>query len=142
MKIELEQKLMDNFPFMRARNLWTGKLLNFAISCDCDNGWFDLIFNLCKNIQEILNKKPKNFVKGFYPLQIKEKYAGLRFYVSYGDDDIFKLIDEAEYKSNNICEICGNEGFLCIKNTWYKTLCEVHMNEMDFVKLKKEEINC
>jgi hypothetical protein len=109
MRQELEEKLMHEFPFMQARNLWTGKKLDFPKGCECGDGWFDLIFELCSQIQKVLDKQSPEFVESFYPTQIKEKYATLNFYTTYHNDEIFELIDEAETKSQSICEECGDK---------------------------------
>ena len=101
---------MDDFSFMQARNIWTGEKLGFPISCSCENGWFDLIYDLCNKIQKVLDKESSEFVEGFYPIQIKEKYAELRFYITYGNDEIFTLIENAVLKSKSICENCGKAG--------------------------------
>ena len=39
--------------------------------------------------------------------QVKEKFGGLRFYMTHGDDEIYKLVNEAEALSYKICEGCG-----------------------------------
>lgn len=120
---DLEQKLMDDFPFMQARNAWTGEKLGFSIGCSCGDGWFNLIYELCEGIQKVLDKESHEFVEGFYPIQIKEKYGGLRFYTSYGNDEIFDLIEKAEQKSYGICERCGKAGEVR-PGGWIMTLCD------------------
>ena len=120
---DLEQKLMNDFPFMQARNAWTGEKLGFPIGCSCGDGWFNLIYDLCSKIQKILDNEAPEFVKGFFPVQIKEKYAGLRFYTTYGNDEIFELTNKAEDKSYEVCEICGSPG--SVRGTgWIYTRCD------------------
>lgn len=123
MREALQEKLMHEFPFMQARNVWSGEKLDFPIYCECGDGWYGLIMDLCRQVQKVLDKESSKFVEGFYPIQIKEKYGGLRFYTTYGNDEIFKLIDEAEEKSTKICERCGNPGVLR-GNSWLYTLCD------------------
>lgn len=54
---------------------------------------------------------------------IKDKYAGLRIYGYYGDS-IEKIIEEAEYKCESICESCGSEDQVEIVGThWISNLC-------------------
>ena len=57
--------------------------------------------------------------------QIKEKYAGLRIYVSRGTKELFDMIGDAESKSYNTCEECGKyiEGAK-VRNGWYYALCD------------------
>jgi hypothetical protein len=83
---------------------------------ECGEGWSDLIYNLCKKLDEL---KFDGTVQ-----QIKEKFGGLRFYISAADKDVYDLIDEAENESFNICESCGRPG-KCIKKNWLlMTRCE------------------
>lgn len=139
MKQELEQKLMDAFPFMEARNNRTGKKLGFPMSCECEDGWFDLIYEMCNKIQIALNKSSKAFIKGFFPQQIKEKFASLRYYTTYENEEISKAIKEAEEQSIKTCEICGKDGKTKYRRTWYKTLCEECAEKHGYEDFKKTE---
>ena len=55
--------------------------------------------------------------------QVKEKFGGLRFYMTGGTDEIFGLIERAEEESYAICEQCGEPGRET-GNGWIRTLCE------------------
>lgn len=57
--------------------------------------------------------------------QVKEKFGGLRFYVSGGDDETGAMISFAERMSYSICENCGvmNEEVICTGRGWVTTLC-------------------
>lgn len=56
--------------------------------------------------------------------QIKEKFGGLRFYINYGSDEIFKRIDQAESESYKTCEICGSKDDIGKTSGWITTMCE------------------
>lgn len=61
--------------------------------------------------------------------QVKEKFGGLRFYmtgIDSADPEIARLIAEAEKKSNKICEECGAPGTQNPHRGWCETLCEIH----------------
>ena len=58
--------------------------------------------------------------------QVKEKFGGLRFYYSGGDDYIRGIVDMAEEMSYITCEECGNVGKTVNKNNWLRTLCGEH----------------
>ena len=85
-------------------------------------GWWPRIKKLCEDITEVLNHSK---CSGFMVDQVKEKFGGLRFYVSNDNDEIKSLIYEAESDCSKICETCGKEG--SPDNTpsgrWIKTLC-------------------
>ena len=84
----------------------------FAIS----DHWLELVCDLIKNLIDVgWDKKI---------LQIKEKYGSLRFYISEGSDEIYKLIDKAENDSFTICESCGKVGKLRGNLSWIQVLCE------------------
>lgn len=44
--------------------------------------------------------------------QVKQKFGTLRFYMTSGTDEMYKLINEAEHKSARTCEECGLPGKL------------------------------
>lgn len=84
---------------------------------ECMEGWYDLIDELCYNLSKM---------DGFENIivnQVKEKFAGLRFYINYYSVEMEKEINVTEEKSYTICEMCGNKGTLR-KSSWLKTLCD------------------
>jgi hypothetical protein len=57
--------------------------------------------------------------------QIKEKFGGLRFYYSGGDDTIGGMVTMAEVWAGRSCETCGNVG-KSRGGGWIQTLCDEH----------------
>jgi hypothetical protein len=86
-----------------------------------DIGWFPLIKDLIEDLIKLGWDKQV--------CQVKEKFGGLRFYINYGSDEIFKRISEAEKLSYKICETCGQSGELRNDIGWYLTLCDKHYTE-------------
>jgi hypothetical protein len=90
---------------------------------DCGEGWFDLIVELDRELNEI-DPDYKIF-------QIKEKFGGLRFYISGSNPLLTKTlqakIDEYEKKSYSICEVTGDPGSLMMKGHRYRTLSESYL---------------
>ena len=137
MKREFVEKLQSKFWFIPKKNPLFRDNLKVSFFVDTNDGWFDLIYNLCIKINVIV-KRDK--LKDFGVDQVKEKFAGLRFYVHNSNDEIRKLINEAEAKSFRTCEICGNAGTSYISVGWYKTLCTDCASadkKHDWVKLKE-----
>lgn len=70
-------------------------------------------------------------------LQIKEKFGGLRYYISAPPgcniqkiDAIRSIVDAAEDESFTTCEVCGLPGEAGRDGGyWIKTLCENHRAE-------------
>ena len=92
---------------------------------ECGEGWYDLLDQLCTDIEGELKRTHND--KEEYPFQInqiKEKYGGLRFYVSSANDKIYDMISAAEKKSYTICEECGEPGKEYIIRGWVMTLCK------------------
>lgn len=135
MQKELQNKLINQFPKIfnniNDNNHW-------PISCgiSCGDGWFNLLWQLCEKLDVLINQLPENTQKQFEVHQIKEKFGQLRFYTSFGNDDIYKAITEAEELSGKICEECGEPGKSCTIRGWVRTLCENHklITEKNFGK--------
>jgi hypothetical protein len=62
--------------------------------------------------------------------QVKEKFGGLRFYFTGGDDKIYGMARMAESMSYRTCEECGNPG-KSNSDGWISTLCDVHRKERE-----------
>ena len=56
--------------------------------------------------------------------QIKEKFGGLRFYYSGGDNKIDGMASLAESLSYRICEFCGTTHNVGMTKGWYSTICK------------------
>ena len=121
-------------------------------SLGVDVGWYNIIDTLCGCIYAPV-QSAKNRLKAAtdYPrdetgtylahcqgelaaeleqlpfiVQIKEKFAGLRFYVEGGNERVSTLISFAERMSRCTCEHCGAPGELDDSTAWSKTRCESH----------------
>ncbi len=60
--------------------------------------------------------------------QIKEKFAGLRFYFQGGDDAVWGMVEMAEVWAAQSCEVCGERG-IARHGGWSRTLCGTHEAE-------------
>lgn len=59
-------------------------------------------------------------------VQVKEKYGGLRFYYSGGDEIIDAYLRFAEYLSERTCDVCGAPGKQR-DDGWIVTRCDAHV---------------
>lgn len=125
MNKDLQQKIYSAYPEMfesRSRERQPGEpLLPIDFGIECGDGWFWLVDNLCKCIYSYLkqNKLPMITVD-----QVKEKFGGLRFYYSGGDDLVFGMTWLAEHLSYGICEFCGTTENIGQTSGWITTMCE------------------
>lgn len=90
---------------------------------ECEDGWYDLLEPVIKFIDEFNKANPKTKIA---IAQIKEKFGTLRFYTHHGTDELYKLIHDAETRSSETCETCGQPGKLQTAR-WIYTACEAHV---------------
>jgi hypothetical protein len=83
-----------------------------------DCGWTDIIERLLEEIAPEMEKI------GSTVEQVKEKFGGLRFYVSRYNEKISTAINSAEAESFKTCEYCGTKECTTTEGGWIKTLCE------------------
>lgn len=127
MKFKLiESTLREKYLHLdTTKNPWR-ELKNSYI--ECGSGWHDLIIDLIYKIQEVY-KAHDVPMDDFKINQIKEKYGGLRVYLSitYANNIealVYDLIEEYEKRAETVCEECGATGILCMnKGKWLQTLC-------------------
>lgn len=124
MRDELDKELCERFPKIFAkRNGATAMLWGF----ECGDGWHPIIFSLCSNIQTYLDwvNRKETVVQQVVADQVKEKFGGLRFYYTGGDERIMGLVSMAESWAAQTCEVCGARGRLRGKG-WLYTACDTH----------------
>jgi len=127
---KLENKLVKQFPNLFSDYNKDMKLTAMCWGCECNDGWYDLLYKTCEKLEPLVTKwlkeNPKDF--DFKPRfsQVKEKYGTLRIYWTSATDKMYAITDTAERKSAKVCETCGNSGKVrgqgwlycaCIKHT-------------------------
>lgn len=105
----------------------------------CGEGWWPILESLCGQIQHHIDWKNKQseVVPQVTVNQIKEKFGGLRFYYSGGDEYISGLVSMAESWAGHSCETCGAPGKQR-DGGWIRTLCD-HHEEMHRINKRKYE---
>lgn len=122
MNKENTKKLFDRFPFFNPKASIQTSLMGFGFACG--DGWFDIIWCLSEDIEKILKEKGDNPQEPFRVLQVKEKFAGLRYYTNWGNEEIWKRIKQAEAEAVRTCEVCGKPGGERSVLSWIRTLCD------------------
>ena len=114
----LQENLENAFP----------NLYKSGIYFEVQDGWFTLLWNLSEKLEQLILqlREPKDEPQSYHADQVKEKFGGLRFYMSLTTDEMGRLIDEAEKQSFKICEICGEPG-LIRGRSWLQTRCDKHV---------------
>lgn len=129
MNKNLELKLKNAFPKLLIEMYGEPAKTWMAWGISCDDGWYDIIYKLCDEIQQWSDKSGIQITAK----QIKEKFGTLKFYarndtdkeMSAEDWDVIqKIILKYENLSKSTCELTGGVGKLKIREFLYKTLCE------------------
>ena len=120
MKSEFSSKLSNRFPDIFNLNN-SSNIFYF----ECHEGWFDLMFQLCEELEELAVKENVNLPK---IAQVKEKFGKLRIYLDSGTDTMHNRVSEFEKISGFVCEICGGVGKQMTENSWIKTRCSNHIS--------------
>lgn len=126
MKKELDEALCRDFP-----NLYRDRHASMQVTCmcwgfSCSNGWHDIIRNLSAKLEALIVKLPEEDRP--YAVQVKEKFGGLRFYMTSESEEMRELINAAEEMSYKTCEVCGKPGE-SYGDGWIKTLCAMCIEE-------------
>lgn len=118
-----EKKLLETFPDLFITNgLGFPKFGGF----DCGDGYFDLVWNLSKDIQQELDGQFGEESRILYVAEVsQERYGCLRFYMNDTTPEINNLIDHAILESHKICDICGKPG-KAVGDRWINTRCDEH----------------
>lgn len=126
----LELKLKERFPKLLVDMYGNPHQTCMSYGISCDDGWYDLLYNLCDELQCLSDAYGKQIVA----TQIKEKFGGLRFYVKVespndkiSDEEwkrIHDTISKYEELSLDTCELTGGEGEMFKRGFLMKTLCK------------------
>jgi len=150
MKQDLDEDLCKKYPKIFADRDKSMMETAMCWGFECGEGWYNIINMLCANIQHHIDWSHKNYswdlkwneehpaelrdvrepVPQVVASQVKEKFGGLRFYYSGGDDEIHGMVRMAEAMSEVTCEVCGSPGTQG-GGGWISTLCETHRNNRE-----------
>lgn len=135
MNTELDKQLCEKYP-----KIFAGRNRPMTETAMCwgfehGDGWFNIIDQLCSNIQHYINWKNKDteVVPQVVATQVKEKFGTLRFYYDGGDEYIRGLVSMAEAMSEVTCDQCGAPG-RARRGGWIRTLCDLHEKERQEAK--------
>lgn len=149
--IEYNKNLIDRFPFLTPRNVWTGEIVNnfdYTWSeLDCMPIGWRIAFGeqLCEEIkQELLKVQEKDpgggypesyyttnydsdkiipYLEGYRITEIKEKWGELRWYDNGAPTSVHNVISKYEKLSRFVCIDCGKEAKY-LSNGWISPFCE------------------
>ena len=136
MKQELDELLCQRYPKIFVDRHGDPKETLMCWGFECGDGWYNIINQLCANIQHHVDwaqEQKEKYGRGngcsqVVAVQIKEKFGTLRFYTNGGDDQTYGMTRMAESMSAVTCEECGAPG-KTRGRTWIYTACDAHARE-------------
>lgn len=105
------KRLVERYPYLKPRNVWTGKVPeDYDYSYirgigEIPEGWNKLFLQMCEDIRQPLIDA--NFLGEFTFSQIKEKYGELCCYHLGAPEIVCSIIDKYEAMSGYVCASCG-----------------------------------
>ena len=144
------KELIEKYPFLLPRNVWTDKLeedYDYSycwFKDDIPQGWWKF-FGLAylDDLKEVLEKY--NYVDKFRFLQVKEKFGGLRAYNSGAPEEWFSHEYAWEYISEHTCVNCGKFPVRMRDDGWVCPWCDDcfkenhnNLNEEEFAKYSEK----
>lgn len=123
MSPELDEKLCHKYPL-----LYRDRHASMRSTCMCwgfgvGDGWYKLLNRLSKKLERLIEQVPSKDRKHCKASQVKEKYGGLRFYMTASTDEMEEAIKVAEKESFRTCESCGEPGALKVDCGWVTVRC-------------------
>tara|TARA_R110000737_G_C14607521_1_gene490352 strand:- start:329 stop:778 length:450 start_codon:yes stop_codon:yes gene_type:complete len=118
-----------------------------AWGLECGDGWFAIIKELCKDVDEYCKDRPFVIVAD----QVKEKFGTLRFYYhterSGGEDSdedyrvIRDIVSKYERLSEVTCEVTGQPGTMHMRSPsgWIRTLSKEQAKIGGYVVVPKSQ---
>ena len=127
-----------HFKFTRSIN-YIQQTNPYQYAFSVGDGWYKLIYELVHDIRINDLKKGDWITKA---TQVKEKFGGLRFYVTGTSDKNWALIRNAEQKSYAVCEETGSEVEVGTwSNGWVRTMCRKEALRKFYDLSDKGELN-
>ena len=127
MSPELDNELCTKYPKIFKDRHADMRSTAMCWGFECSDGWYHILNTLCRKIQTHIDWRDSSEdpIPQVVAMQVKEKFGGLRFYYSGGDDYIGGLVSMAESWAANTCEQCGERGTQR-DGGWIRTLCNEH----------------
>jgi hypothetical protein len=124
MRKELEQKVIARWPqwFNTEGDVSHTAPRGFLHG----EGWFDILWRLCGDLESLVEEFEQESGCQFEILQVKEKFGGLRIYVSGANDAMGQRASKPpKWTRPAPARFVGNREH-CGKGSWTKTLCDEH----------------
>lgn len=111
MDLEQNKALVERYPFLLPRNVWTDKVDgDYDYSYirgigEIPDGWEKLFLQMCEDIRQPLIDA--DYLEKFRFSQIKEKYNTMRLYHFGAPEKVDEILHKYEIMASYICTQCG-----------------------------------
>ncbi len=122
MSPDLDALLCSRYPALFAKRRLPTTVTAMCGDFSCDDGWFDLIDELCAKLQAAV---AAGEISQPFTDQVKQKFGELRFYAWPQSPLAEALIDRARARSAVTCEVCGAAGVVRYLHG-FQTVCDLH----------------
>jgi hypothetical protein len=145
MKEELELQLVKKYPKILKDYRGDKMKTCMAWGLECDDGWYNLLDRCMEKVQyfcDLCQAQGKNVQ--LVATQIKEKYGTLRFYYYIEEATVIErsiiedFVTQAERESEHVCEESGEDGTICSRGGWYKTVSRKVAKTLGYTPVDKE----
>lgn len=133
MSPEKTQQIFNKYPYLyRGRSESTKTSMMSLGFENCEDGWFDLIDRVSSNLEHAAALAGLEIMSNLYPkvTQVKQKFGSLHFYVENANNQMSRLIEEAEKIAEQTCQACGSKGELVVLNKYNAgVFCKNHSDK-------------
>ena len=128
---QIRKALIEDYPYLHPRDVHGNLIEDYDFDylegeLDLPEGWFDLFLQCCEDLKAPLEKA--GLLYSFKFLQIKEKFGGMRIYVSNDIEEVRDILAKYEFISRQVCCVCGKPATALTKG-WVCPCCDEHFEE-------------
>lgn len=136
--------LVERYPYLLPRNVWTDKVpddydYTYIKGLEIPKGWYKLFFQLCEDIRQPLIDA--GYLEKFRFSQIKEKYNRLECYNFGAPEKVQEIIDKYSVMAGYVCVECGKPA-TCETQGYFASFCDdcwkdyVRHQRIEWIKFK------
>lgn len=144
MKQEEVRKLVERYPYLLPRNVWTGEVpedydYTYTTYLEIPKGWYGLFLQMCEDIRQPLIDA--GYLDKFRFSQVKEKYNRLECYNFGAPKEVHDIINKYSVMAGYVCTQCGRPA--TCETQWYiASFCDdcrkdyVRHERIEWIKFK------
>lgn len=125
MNSDREERMLEAAPLLYKEYCWL----------DCGSGWDDLIFDLSKNLEQVIFIGVMSSRWGCsdhpFAVRVRERSGFLNFEMNSTPEDMLCIISKFETISSHTCEMCGLTGKLREDDDYYFVRCDKCWNKIE-----------